>query len=117
MALNIKKLFATDESRSRAMLLGGLLSFIGASLIAGFIWRRWGELGVIIGPNGWVALTIVSLLSFALAAAVGIGALIHVNKLEGGNAFRCTLGYLLAAVAVALLMAFLLIARSLAAAA
>ena len=117
MAMNIKKLFATDASRSSAMLLGGVLSLAAAALIAGFVWRRWGELGVRIGPNGWIALIVVSLLSFALAAAVGIGALIHVNKLEGSSAFKCIVGFLLSAVAVGLLIGFLLIAHSLAAAA
>ncbi len=116
MAMNIKKLFATDKSRSGAMLLGGVLSFIGALLVAGFVWQRWGELGVMIGPNGWVGLIVVSLLSFALAAAVGIGALIHVDKLEGSSAFKCIVGFLLSALAAALLIAFLLIAQSMSAA-
>ncbi len=110
MAMNIKKLFATPESRCSLMLIGAVLSLLGSLVVAAFIWRRWGELGVLIGPTGWTSVVIVSLLTTALAAASGIWALREIPSLTGPTAVKCAVACLLDAVAMAILMAFVIVA-------
>ena len=110
MAMNTKKLFATPESRCFLMLIGGVLSLLGSLVVAAFIWRRWGEHGVILGPRGWASVVIVSLGTAALAAAGGIWALRQINSLTGPTAVKCTVACLLDAVALAILMAFVIVA-------
>ena len=110
MAMNIKKLFATPESRSSLMLIGGILSLLGSLVVATFVWRRWGELGVIIGSRGWIGVAIISIATIVLAVATGIWALHQINSLTGPRSIKCTIASLLNALALAILMAFLMVA-------
>ncbi len=110
MAMNIKKLFASPESRSSVMLVGGILSLLGSLAVAVFVWSRWGELGVVIGPNGWIGIVIVSVGTVALAVASGIWALRKINNLSGSDSVKCTIGCVLDALALAVLMAFVMVA-------
>ena len=106
MAMNIKKLFATLESRCSLVLVAGILSLLGSLVIAAFVWCRWTILGVIVGPRGWTGIVIISISTTALAAASGIWALRKINSLSGSNSVKCTIGCVLDALALAVLMAF-----------
>ncbi len=117
MAMNIKKLFASPESRSSLMLIGGILSLLGSLVVATFVWRRWGELGVLLGPRGWIGLAIISIGTIVLALATGIWALHQINSLTGPSAVKCTIASLLNALALAILMAFVMVAYFLSSAA
>ena len=110
MAMNIKKLFASPESRSSVMLVGGILSLLGSLVLATFVWLRWGELGVVLGPRGWLGLAIVSSGTIVLALGTGIWALREINSLTGPSSVKCTIAFLLDAVALAILMAFMMVA-------
>ena len=110
MAIDIKKSFTSPESSSSLMLLGGILSLLGSLVVAAFIWWRWDELGVIIGPRGWIGVAIVSIATIVLALATGIWALHQINSLTGPSAVKCTIASLLDALALAILMAFLMVA-------
>ncbi len=91
------------------MLVGGIAALLGSSAVAVFVWRRWGELGVIIGPRGWTALIPISLVTAALAVASGSWALYKINSLTGSTAVKCIVACLLDALALALLMAFVIV--------
>ncbi len=110
MAMNIKKLFASPESSSSLMLIGGILSLLGSLVVATVVWLRWGEVGVIIGPRTRIGLVIVSIATIVLAVATGIWALRQINSLTGPSAVKCTIASLLNALALAILMAFLMVA-------
>ncbi len=111
MAMNIKKLFASPESRSSVMLVGGILSLLGALVVAAFIWLRWdNELGVFLSPRGWAGIIIVSLGTTVLAVGTGIWALHQINSLSGPSSVKCTIAALIDAVALAILMAFVMVA-------
>jgi len=110
MAIDIKKSFTSPESSSSLMLLGGVLSLLGSLVVAAFVWWRWGELGVIIGPRGWIGLAIVSIGTIILALATGIWALREINSLSGPSSVKCTIAALIDAVAMAILMAFVMVA-------
>ena len=110
MAANFKKLFTTPKSSSSIMFLCGVFSFLASLAVAGAVWRGWKELGVDLGPKSLVGVIICSLVGFLLAIGSGLWALASVQKLEGRNALKCTIGYLLDAVALSLLMAFIAIA-------
>ncbi len=110
MAMNIKKLFATLESRCSLVLVASILSLLGSLVIAAFVWRRWDELGVIVGPKGWAAIVIISVGTVVLTAVSGIWALREINTLSGSNSVKCTIGCVLDALALAVLMAFVMVA-------
>ncbi len=110
MAMNIKKLFASPESRSSVMLVGGILSLLGALVVATVIWQRWYELGVHLGTKSLPAVIIVSLGTTVLAVGTGIWALREINSLSGPSSVKCTIAALINAVALAILMAFVMVA-------
>ena len=110
MAMGIKKLFATDESRSNVMLISGIVSLLAALAVAVAIWQQWDEAGVMLGPRRLIGVIVCSVIGVLLACSTGIWALLAVNKLEGRNALKCTLGYLLDALALAIILAFVIIA-------
>ena len=110
MAMNIKKLFASPESSSSLMIVAGILSLLGSLAVAVFVCLRWNELGVIIGPNGWIGIVIVSVGTVALAVASSIWALRQINNLSGSDSVKCTIGCVLDALALAVLMAFVMVA-------
>lgn len=110
MAMNIKKLFASPESSCSLMLIAGVLSLLGSLTVAVVIWKRWGDIGVLLGPRAWAGVVIVSLVTIVLAAASGIWALRQINSLTGPTAVKCTIACLIDAVALAILMAFLITA-------
>ena len=92
------------------MLISGIIALLGSLAIAAFVWRRWDELGVTIGPRGWPAVIIISLVTTVLAVASGSWALYKINSLTGPSATKCTVACLIDALALAILMAFLLVA-------
>ena len=110
MAMNIKKLFATPESRCSLMLLGSVLSLLGSLAVATVIWQRWSEIGVRLGTRSLPTVIIVSIITTVLAVGTGIWALRQINSLTGPTAVKCAIAYLLDAVALAILMAFLIVA-------
>ncbi len=110
MAIDIKKSFTSPESSSSLMLLGGILSLLGSLVVATFIWWRWDELGLLIGPTGWIGLAIVSIGTIILALATGLWALHQINSLSGPSSVKCTIACLLDALALAILMAFVMVA-------
>jgi len=113
MAMNIKKLLATDESRSTVIFAGGAVSLLAALAVAGAVWQAWGEIGIIMGPRRSVGVWICSLVGILVAASTGIWALTMVNRLSGSSAVKCILGYLLDASALAIIGTFLIILRNL----
>ena len=113
MFTGIKKLFATDESRSSVMFVSGVLSLLAALAVAAAIWQRWSDVGVLLGPRSFPAVVLGSVVGILLACSSGIWALTFVNRLSGHNAIKCILGYLLGALALAIIGAFLVIAVSL----
>ena len=110
MAMNIKKLSASPESSSSLMIVAGVLSLLGSLVVAVFVWRRWNELGVQIGTNGWIAIAINSVGTVALAVASGIWALRKINSLSGSDSVKCIIGFMLDALALAVFMAFVMVA-------
>ena len=110
MAMGIKKLFATAESRSSIMLISGIVSLLAALAVAVAVWQRWDDTGVVLGTRRIVGIVICSVVGLLLAGSTGIWALLTVNKLEGRNATKCTAGYLLDALALAIIIAFVIIA-------
>ena len=113
MATRIKKLFATDESRSNVMFVSGIISLLAALAVAAAIWQAWSDVGVRMGPRRFPAVVIGSVIGILLACSSGIWALTAVNRLTGNNALKCVLGYLLDALALAIIGAFVVIAVSL----
>ncbi len=91
------------------MFIGGIAALLGSSAIAVFVWRRWDELGVTIGPRGWTALIPISLVTAALAVASGSWALYKINSLTGSTAVKCILACLFDALALAILVAFVIV--------
>ena len=110
MAINIKKLFATDESRSTVMLISGIVSLLAALAVAVVIWQRWQDIGVILGPRSFPAVVVCSVVGVLLAGSSGIWALMSVNRLSGPNAVKCIVGYLMDALALGIIAAFIIIA-------
>ena len=110
MAIDIKESFTSPESSSSLMLIGGVLSVLGSLAVAAFVWRRWTELGVLLGLRGWAGIIIVSIVTTVLATGTGIWALHQINSLTGPSAVKCTIAYLLDALALAILMAFVMVA-------
>ena len=108
--MGIKKLFATAESRSSIMLISGIVSLLAALAMAVAVWQRWDETGVRLGPKSLIGVIVCSVVGVLLAGSTGIWALLTVNKLEGRNATKCTAGYLLDALALAIIIAFVIIA-------
>ena len=91
------------------MLIGGIAALLGSLAVAAFVWRRWDELGVLIGPRGWKALIPISLVAAALAVASGSWALYKINSLTGSTAVKCIVACLLDALALAILVAFVIV--------
>ena len=110
MAMSIKKLFATAESRSRVMLISGLISLLAALAVAVAVWQSWSDIGVLLGPRRLIGVIVCSVVGILLAGSTGIWALIAVNQLSGPNALKCTIGYLLDALALAIIAAFVIVA-------
>ena len=110
MAANLKKLFTNPASSSSLMLLCGIVAVLGALAVSVVIFQRWDELGVRLGSKSLVGIILCSVVGFLLAGGSGIWALLSVDKLEGFNSLKCTVAFLLDAVALALLMAFIAIA-------
>ena len=46
MAMSIKKLFATDESRTTVIFACGVVSFLAALAVAWVVLRSWKDIGV-----------------------------------------------------------------------
>ena len=92
------------------MIVAGILSLLGSLVVAAFVWRRWGELGVMLGPRGWASVIIVSIGATALAVGSGIWALREINSLSGPSSVKSIIACLLDAVALAILMAFVIVA-------
>ena len=116
MAKGIKKLLADPESRCSVMVACAGLAVLVSLIAAGFIWLRWDEvedLGIRIGPNGWIGIALASLIVTILACGSGIWALREINKLTGRNSLKCTICCLLDALALAILVAFVIAAHSL----
>ena len=109
MAMSIKKLFATDGSRSTVMLVCGVLSLLAALAVAAMVWTAWREVGVEMGPNRTLAVAVGSIVGVLLAGGTGIWALTAVNRLSGPDATKCIAGYVLNAIALAIIGAFALI--------
>ena len=109
MAIGIKKLFATDESRTTVMLFSGIVSLLAALAVAGAVWQAWGSVGVILGTGRIIGIVICSVIGVLLAGSTGIWALTAINRLTGRNALKCVLGYLLDALALAIIGAFVII--------
>ena len=109
MAIDIKKLFATDESRTTVMLVGGIVSLLAALAVAVAVWQEWGSFGVVLGPKRFAGVVICSIIGILLAASSGIWALTAVDRLAGRNALKCVMGYLLDALALAIIVAFAII--------
>ena len=109
MAMNIKKLLATDESRSTVIFAGGAASLLAALAVAGAIWQAWGEIGIIMGPRRSAGVMLCALVGILLSVGTGIWALTMVNRLSGSSAVKCILGYLLDASALAIIGTFLVI--------
>ncbi len=109
MATGIKKLFATDESRSMVMLISGAVSLLAALAVAVAVWQSWEDIGILLGPRRTVGVIICSVVGVLLAGSSGIWALTAVNRLTGRNALKCVLGYLLDASALAIILAFAII--------
>ncbi len=110
MPKGIKKLLAEPESRCSVMVVCAGLAVLASLVLAGFIWWRWDDLGVLIGPNGWIGIAVMSLVVTVLACGSGIWALREINKLSGRNSLKCTVCYLLDALALAILLAFVIAA-------
>ena len=113
MAMSIKKLFATAESRSSVMLISGIVSLLAALAVAVAVWQEWSDVGVLLGPKRLVGVIVCSVVGILLAGSTGIWALIAVNRLSGRNALKCTIGCLLDALALAIIVAFFIVAFSL----
>jgi len=113
MAMSIKKLFATGESRSSVMFISSIVSLLAALAVAVAIWQAWSDVGVLLGPKRLVGVIVCSVVGILLAGSTGIWALLAVNKLSGRAALKCTIGYLLDALALAIIVAFVIIAFSL----
>ena len=111
MAKIIKKLFATDESRSTVMLISGLVSLLAALAVAVAVWQKWEDTGVTLGPRRFPAVVACSIFGILLACSSGIWALVSVNRLSGPNAVKCILGYLMDALALGIIAAFVIIAH------
>ena len=109
MAMGIKKLFATDESRSTVMLISGAVSLLAALAVAVAVWQSWKDIGVLLGPRRTAGVIICSVIGVLLAGSSGIWALTAINRLTGRNALKCVLGYLLDASALAIIVAFVII--------
>lgn len=110
MAINIKKFFATAESRSMVMLASGVLSLLAAVAVAVVIWQRWFDIGVVLRTKAFILVATGSAFVFIVAGTTGIWALTAINKLDGPNAVKFTVGYIMDAVALAVVIAFLMIA-------
>ncbi len=113
MAKSIKKLLAEPEYRCSVMVVCAAAAVLSSLAVAGFVWWRWDDLGVVIGPNGWLGIAVASLVTVVLACGSGIWALREMNKLRGRNSLKCTVCCLLDALALAILMAFVIVAQSL----
>ena len=110
MPINLRKLFRNPESSSLVMLICGLLSVLASLAVAVVVWQRWDAgLGINLGPKALLAVIILSSLGLLLALASGIWALQSVEKLTGSNGLKCTIAYLLDAVAVAVLIGFIIV--------
>ena len=109
--MGIKKLFATDESRTTIMLIGGVVSLLAALAMAVAIWQRWNDTGILLGPKSLIGVIVCSVVGVLLAVSTGIWALTAVNQLTGRNAMKCILGYLMDASALAIIGAFGFIAH------
>ena len=113
MAISIKNLFATAESRSSVMFISGIVSLLAALAVAVAVWQAWSDVGVLLGPKRLAGVVVCSVVGILLAGGTGIWALIAVDKLSGRDALKCTLGYLLDALALAIIIAFVIVAFSL----
>ena len=111
MADLIKKFLGTPEKRASLMLLAGIMSFAAALLVAVTVLLYWQEAGLVMGRS-LIVVVVVAALGIVLAMAAGIWSLSAINRFEGSNALKCTVGYLLDAGALAVIGAFLLIIRS-----
>ena len=107
--MSIKKLFATDESRTTVMFACGVVSFLAALAVAWVVSRSWKDIGVLMGPRSMAGFIICSIVGVLLAGSSGIWSLTVVNRLTGRNALKCVLGYLLDASALAIIVAFVII--------
>ena len=103
MAKGIKKLLAEPESRCSVMVVCAGVAVLASLVVAGFIWLRWDEGDVIIGPNGWLGIGLASLVITVLACGSSIWALREMNKLRGSNSLKCIVCCLLDALALAIL--------------
>ncbi len=92
------------------MILGGILSLLGALLVAVIIWQRWDETGVHLGPISLPIVIIGSIATIVLAVASGIWGLCKINSLTGPSSVKCIVACLLDAIALAILMAFVIVA-------
>ena len=109
MAMSIKKLSTTDGSRSTVMLVCGVISFLIALAVAVMAWTVWHEVGVEMGPTRTLAVTVGSIVGVLLAGGTGIWALTAVNRFSGRDAIKCIAGYVLNAIALAIIGAFAII--------
>lgn len=111
MADLIKKFLGTADKRASLMLLGGILSFAAALLVALAVLTHWVPGGVKMGRMLPITLLIAGG-GIVVAMADGIWSLSAINRFEGSNALKCTVGYLLDAGALAVIGAFLVIMKS-----
>lgn len=109
MARKTQKMSISPETSTSLMLVGGILSLLGALVIAIFVWKRWDELGVVIGPRGWVGIIIASLVTAALAIASSSWGLYKINSLTGPNGTKCTVATIISAIALAIVLAFVIV--------
>ena len=91
------------------MLIGGFVSLLAALAVAVAVWQAWGSVGIILGPRRTIGVVVCSIIGGLLAISAGIWALTAVNRLSGSNATKCILGYLMDALALAIIGAFVII--------
>ena len=109
MAKWTKKSSISTESSTSMMLIGGITSLLGSLVVAALIWQRWDDIGVHLGPKSLPAVIIGSLVTTILAVASGSWALYKINSLTGPTAVKCIIACLIDALALAILIAFLMV--------
>ena len=110
MARRTKKPPISPESSTSMMLIGSIIALLGSLAVAAIIWQRWGDIGVHLGrTRSLPAVIIGSLVTVILAVASGSWALYKINSLTGPTAVKCTIACLIDALALAILIAFLMV--------
>ena len=109
MARRTQKPSINPELSTSIMLIGGIIALLGSLAVAAVIWQRWDDLGVHLGPRSLPAVIISSLVTVILAVASGSWALYKINSLTGSTAVKCIVACLLDALALAILVAFVIV--------